>query len=93
MRGAKQKEIFEISSLVRLSVCPPGGGGAWIFSIFHTCIYRLRMFFLVQNFEFQYFLGGFRKLNIFGDMKILWIFFGGLSQNWTIIFRGHFYAF
>ena len=25
-------------------------------------------------------------------MKILWIFLGGLSQNW-IIFIGHFYAF
>ena len=31
-------------------------------------------------------------MNIFGGMKILWIFFGGSSQNWTI-FRGHFYAF
>ena len=33
-----------------------------------------------QNFEFQYFWGFwgvFRKLNIFKDMKILWIFFGG----------------
>ena len=30
-------------------------------------------------------------MNIFGGIKILWIFFGGSSQNWTI-FRGHFYA-
>ena len=37
------------------------------------------------------FWGVFRKLNILGDMKILWIFLGS-SQNWTI-FRGHFYAF
>ena len=33
-------------------------------------------------------------MNIFLDMKTLWIFGGGggSSQNWTI-FRGHFYAF
>ena len=31
-------------------------------------------------------------MNIFGGMKILWIFFGGSSQSWTI-FRGHFYVF
>ena len=37
-------------------------------------------------------LGVFRKMNIFWGMKILWIFFGGSSQNWTI-FRGNFYAF
>ena len=40
-------------------------------------------------------MGVFRKMNIFGGgggMKILWIFFGGSSQNWTI-FRGHFLHF
>ena len=40
-------------------------------------LYILRLglfFFLVQNFEFQYFLG-FQKINIFGGLKILWIFF------------------
>ena len=31
----------------------------------------------VQNFDFSIFLGVFRKINIFGDMKILWIFLGG----------------
>ena len=46
----------------------------------------------VQSFEFQYLLGVSEKVNIFGGMMILWIFFGGSSQNWTI-FRGHFYAF
>ena len=30
-------------------------------------------------------------MNIFGGIKILWIFLGS-SQNWTI-FRGHFNAF
>ena len=30
-------------------------------------------------------------MNIFGGMKILWIFWG-LSHNW-VIFKGHFYAF
>ena len=38
-------------------------------------IRRLGSFFCVQNFEFQYFWG-FQK-NIFGGMKILWIFFWG----------------
>ena len=33
-------------------------------------------------------------MNIFGGMKILWIFGGGggLTHNW-IIFKGHYYAF
>ena len=35
--------------------------------------------------------GGFKKINIFGGVKILWIIFGVIT-NWTI-FRGHFYAF
>ena len=34
--------------------------------------------------------GCFVLHSLFG-MKILWIFFGGSSQNWAI-FRGHFYA-
>ena len=49
-----------------------GGGGTLIFSY----IRRLGSFFGVQNFEFQDFLG-FRKINIFLGMKILWIFFWG----------------
>ena len=61
MRGAKQKEMFEISDLrreilhlrsVRLFV-PQGGGVTLIFSY----IRRLGLFFLVQSREFQYFLG------------------------------------
>ena len=32
--------------------------------------------------------GGFRKLNIFGDMKILWIFFGVITKlDYMIHFR------
>ena len=34
-------------------------------------------------FFFFFFGGGVRKINIFGDMKILWIFLR-LSQNCTI---------
>ena len=52
---------------------------------------RLGSFFGVQNFEFQYFLG-FQKNKNFLGMNILWIFFFGSPQNWTI-FRGRFYAF
>ena len=77
MKGAKQKEMFEISDLRRRetlylrSVCPfvhPGGRG-WGTLIF-SYIGRLGLFFLGggggQNFVFQYFWG-FQK-------KILWIF-------------------
>ena len=57
MRGAKQKEMFEISDLRRReilllrSVCPfvPKGGDTLIFSYIH----RPGLFFGVQNFEFQ----------------------------------------
>ena len=65
-----------------------GGGGTLIFS----CIRRLGPFFWGQIFEFQIFFGVFRKTNIFLGMKILWIFFWGLSQNWTS-FRAYFYVF
>ena len=42
-------------------------------------IRRLGSFFGVQNFEFHYF-SGFSEINIFGGMKILWIFFGGYHK-------------
>ena len=45
-------------------------GSTLIFSY----IRRLGSFFLVKNFEFQYFLGFSEKM-IFWGMKILWIFF------------------
>ena len=56
-------------------------GGTLIFSYLR----RLGPFWGIQKFEFQYLFffsrggggGGVRKMNIFGDMKILWIFFGG----------------
>ena len=41
-----------------------------------THVRRLGSFWGVQNFEFQYFLGISEKMNIFGGMKILWIFLG-----------------
>ena len=67
-----------------------GGGGGTLFS----CIRSIGSghSFLVQNFEFQYFWGGFKKIIIF-DVHIYFVdMFLGSSQNWTI-FRGHFYAF
>ena len=75
MRGAKQKEMFEISDLRRREilhlrfVCP--GGGTLIFSY----IRWLRLFLGVQNIEFQYFF--FQKTEYFLGMKILWTFFWG----------------
>ena len=44
-------------------------------------------FYLVQNFEFQYFWGFSEKETFFVHEDFL-----GSSQNW-IIFRGYFYAF
>ena len=54
----------------------PGDSYTLIFS----CIRRLGLFLGVQNFEFQYFGGVFRKLNIFKVMKILWTFFGVITK-------------
>ena len=47
-------------------------------------IRRLGLFFWVQNCEFQYFWG-FQKINIFGGMKILWIFLGGVTTKLAYI--------
>ena len=52
---------------------PRGEGGTLIFSY----IRRLGSLFWVHNFEFQYFWGVFRKINMFWGMKILWIFYEG----------------
>ena len=64
-----------------------GGGGTLIFSY----IRRLRSFFGVQNFEFQYFWG-FQKNKYFLGYEDFVDIFWGSSLIWTI-FRGHFYAF
>ena len=50
-----------------------GVGGTLIFSY----IRRLRSFFGVQNFNI---FGVFRKMNVFGGIKILWIFFGFITK-------------
>ena len=56
----------------------------------------MRVIFWVQFFLFQYFFflggGGVRKMNIFGGMKIFWIFFGGHHKIGLYIW-GLFYAF
>ena len=56
-------------------------GGTLIFS--H--ILRLGLFFGVQNSEFQYFLGVFRKMNIFWGYEdfVDILGGGGSSQNWA----------
>ena len=50
-----------------------GRGGTLIFSY----IRRLGSFFWGSKFLISIFLGDFRKINIFGGMKSLWIFLGG----------------
>ena len=62
MRGAKQKEMLEISDLTRREILHLKSVRVfdWYFQR------RPGLFFRVQNFEFQFFGGVFRKLNIFG---------------------------
>ena len=76
MRGAKQKGIFEILYLRReillhlRSVCLWGGGGGGGVNLYFHAYVGLGYF------------GGFKILNfnIFGGMKILWIFFGVITK-------------
>ena len=56
------------------------GGGTTIFSY----IRRLGLFFGVQIFIFQYFLG-FLEMNMFLGMKISWIFFGGHHKTGLVL--------
>ena len=80
MRGAKQKK-FEISDLRReilhlRSVC--------LFPAPHV---GLGYFGGFKILNLNYF-GVFRKLNIFGGMKILWIFLGVITKlDYTMHFR------
>ena len=77
-----------------------GGGGGGTLILFDTCVGSGVVVFL--NLIITLFLGGFRNINIFGCMKVLWIFFffffflggGGVGsrQNWTS-FRCLFYVF
>ena len=64
------------------------GGGGFSDILIYT---QIQTILVVQNVLFQYCLG-FQKNEYFGGMKILWIFFGGSSQNSTS-FKGYFYAF
>ena len=77
MRGAKQKEMFEISDLRReilhlRSVCLGGGGCTLIFS----CIRRLGLFWGLKNLNFNIF-GGFQKAEYFGGYEDFVDIFGG----------------
>ena len=60
----------------------PGGGGGGGGTLIFSHIRRLGLFFLVQNSDFQYFLGFSEKLIFFRGMKICGYFLGSL-QNWA----------
>ena len=84
MRGAKQKEMFEIldlrSEILNLrSVCLSfprggGGGGGGVLLYFHAHVDSGYFWgFKILNFNI---FGGFQKTEYFWDMKILWILWG-----------------
>ena len=64
-----------------MRVSPQGGGGGTL--IFSHIRSLSPFFFLVQNSEFQYFWGGFRKMNIFWGYEDFVDIFWGSSQNWA----------
>ena len=61
-------------------VTPGGGGGG---TLIFSHIRWLGPFFWVQNSEFQYFFGVFRKMNIFLGYEDFVVIFLGSSQNWA----------
>ena len=58
------------------------GGTPWGGTLIFSHIRRLGLFFGFKILNFNNYWV-FRKMNIFLNMKILWIFFGGSSQNWA----------
>ena len=54
-----------------------GGGGGGGVNLIFSYIHRLGSFLGVQNFEFHHLGRGIRKMNIFGGLRILWIFLWG----------------
>ena len=77
------------------SAVPRGGGGGGGGTLIFSYIRRLGPFLGVQNVEFQYFGGVFRKINIFLDMKILWIFLWGHHKIglYLVVISMHFRVF
>ena len=61
-------------------------------TLIFSYIRGIESFLGVQNFEFQYFLGGFQKNKYFLGYEDFVDIFWGCHKKWTI-FRGHFYAF
>ena len=80
-----------LSSLFIAALKSPVGKGLEGCTLILSYIRRLRSSFCVQIVKFNIILG-FQKNQYFWGMNILWIFFGGSSQNWAI-FKGHIYAF
>ena len=58
------------------------GGTPWGGTLIFSHVRRLGLFFGFKILNFNNYWV-FRKMNIFLDMKILWIFFGGSSQKWA----------
>ena len=71
---------------------PRGGGGGGGGTLIFSDIRRLASFFLVQNFEFQYFWGFSEKRIFFWVCRFCGYFFGVITKLDYIYFRGHFYA-
>ena len=80
-QGTRFLYLFHMrkSSLINTKTQGGGGGGTLILSYIH----RLRLFFWVQNFEFQYFLGFQKNEYCFGCEDFVDIY-------WDPIIRGSF---
>ena len=77
----KLKQQFE--NFCNLYILPQGGGGGTlILSYMHT---QARAILFGFNFWISIFFGVFRKMNIFGSKKVLWIFIWGPHKIWLVL--------
>ena len=72
MRGAKQKEMFEISDLRRREILHLRSAASVRFSPRGKGTEGVLLYFHIHFFS--------RKLNIYGGLKILWIFFWVITK-------------
>ena len=93
MRGAKQKEMFEISDLRSVCFPPPPGGGVLLY--FHAYLgssyfrgNKILNFNIFGGFQKTEYFGGFQKTKYFwGHEDFVDIFWGHHNLDYTMHFR------